>query len=123
MFRRKADRLDVISEDQLRSSAGLVRMRLSADTDITGERKQTSCNTDERTRTIHEKIEVKIENKGKQAADVVVREFLWRWPMWKIDPAEETVRGARGGTQTQEYRLTVPAGGKKSVSYTVVYQW
>jgi hypothetical protein len=123
MFKRKGDRLEVISEDQLRSSAGIARINLAPDNDVTGERHAVSCNTDERTRTIHEKIEVKVENKGKQPVEIVVREFLWRWPMWKIDPAEESTRGARGGAQTQEYRLSVPAGGKKSVTYSVVYTW
>ena len=123
MFKRKSDRLEVLSEDQLRSSAGIARIRLAPDNEITGERHAVSCNSDERTRTIHEKIEVRIENKSKQAVEVVVREFLWRWPMWRIEAAEESVRGVRGGPQTQEYRLTVPAGGKKSVSYTAVYTW
>jgi hypothetical protein len=123
MFKRKSDRLEVVSEDQLRSTAGIARIRLAPDNDVSGERRAVSCNTDERTRTIHEKIEVKVENKGKQPIEIVVREFLWRWPMWRIDSSEESTRGVRGGAQTQEYRLAVPAGGKKSVTYTVVYQW
>jgi hypothetical protein len=123
MFKRKADRLEVVSEDQLRSAAGLARIRLAPDSEIIGERHATSCTYDERARTIHEKVEVKLENKGKQAVDVVVREFQWRWPMWRIDPADETVKGARTGAQTQEYRLNLPAGTKKSVSYSVLYTW
>jgi hypothetical protein len=72
---------------------------------------------------VHEKIEVKLENKSKQAVDVVVREFLWRWPVWHIEPADETVKGLRAGPQTQEYRVSLPAGGRKSVAYSVVYSW
>ncbi|MDB4959407.1 MAG: hypothetical protein JWO36_6976 [Myxococcales bacterium] len=123
LFRRKNDRVEVVSEDQLRSTAGIARIHLAPDNDVTGERHAVSCNADERTRTIHEKIEVKVENKSKQPIEVVVREFLWRWPMWRIDGADESVRGVRGGAQTQEYRLALPAGGKKSVTYTVVYTW
>ena len=123
LFKRKGDRLEVVSEDALRTSAGIARIRLSPDGDITGERRATSCTNDERTHTIHEKIELKLVNKGKQTVDVVAREFLWRWPMWHIDPADETPRGTRAGAQTQEYKITVPAGAKKSISYTVTYQW
>jgi len=77
---------------------------------------------DEHAHVIKEKIEVKLENKGKQAVDVVAREFLWRWPMFKIE-SDESPRGTRAGAQTQEYRLSLPAGGKKSIAYTVVYSW
>jgi len=121
MFKRKGERLEVVSEDQLRSSAGVARIRLAPNSDITGERHAVQCTYDERARTIHEKVEVKLENKSKQPIDVVVREFLWRWPMWHID--EEPVKGARAGAQTQEYRVAVPAGGKKSLTYSVAYSW
>jgi hypothetical protein len=123
LFRRKGDRLEIVSEDPLHASPGLARMNLTPDVDITGERRALACTTDERTRTIHEKIEVKVENKGKQAADVVVREYLWRWPVWRIDPTDESPRGVHSGPQAQEYRVNVPAGGKKTVTYSVVYTW
>jgi hypothetical protein len=123
MFERKADRLELVTEDQLHASASGARIRLAADSDIIGERHAVSCTYDERARSIHEKLEVKVENKGKQPAEVVVREFLWRWPVWRIDPADETVRGARAGTQTQEYRVSLPPGGKKTIAYSVVYTW
>ena len=123
MFKRKADRLELVSEDQLHASSAGARIRLAPDSEIVGERHATACNYDERARSLHEKIEIKIENKGKQTADIVVREFLWRWPVWRIDPADETVRGTRGGPQTQEYRVTLPPGGKKTLAYGVVYTW
>lgn len=123
LFKRKGERLDLVSEEPLRTTPGLARIRIAADTDIVGERHATSCNADERSHTVHEKVEVKLDNKSKQAADVVVREFLWRYPMWRIDPSDESPKGTRAGAQTQEYRVTVPAGGTKSVTYSVVYTW
>lgn len=125
VFKRSAkvpDRLEVLSEDQLRAAGGVARVKLANHTELVGERK-TTCNLDERAHTITEKVELKVENKGKQPVDAVVREFMWRYPVWKIDPADETVKGTRGGPQTQEYRVNVPAAGKKSITYTVVYQW
>lgn len=123
LFRRHGERLEVLSEDELHAAAGVARMRLANDADISGERRQVSCTSDEHTRTIHEKIEVTVENKGKQPIDVVVREFLWRWPAWRIDPSDESIKGTRAGAQTQEYRLALPASGRKSVTYSVVYTW
>ncbi len=125
MFKRAAkspDRLDVLGEDQLRAGAGVARVRLAKHNELVGERK-TTCTIDERARTLTEKVEVKLENKSKQRVDAVVREFMWRYPVWRIEPADETIKGTRGGAQTREYRLAVPAGGKKSLTYTVVYQW
>ena len=97
-------------------------MRLATHTELTGERK-TTCTVDERARTMTEKVDLKVENKGKQAVDAVVREYMWRYSVWRVDPADESVKGQPGGPQAKEYRVNVPAGGKKSITYTVVYQW
>lgn len=118
---KAGERLEVLAEDALRTSNGSARIRLASSTDVTGERKTTSCNLDERARTMTEKIEIKVENKGKAAAEVVVREYLWRYPIWRIDASDESVKGVKAGAQTQEYRVNVPAGGKKTITYTVQY--
>jgi hypothetical protein len=119
---RTSDRLEVLGEEQLRASTGSARVRLAAHTELVGERK-SACSVDERARTLTEKVELKLDNKGKRPIDAVAREVLWRYPVWRIDPADESTKGTRGGPQVQEYRVSVPAGGKKSLSYTVVYQW
>ncbi len=123
VFKRSkgSDRLEVLAEDQLRTSAGVARIRLAAHSDLTGERRTSGCVIDERARTLTEKIEVKLENKGKHAVDVVVREYLWRFPVWRIDPADESTQGLRAAPQAQEYRVSIPAGSKKSLTYSVQY--
>jgi len=121
LFRRRGARLEVVSEDQLRSAAGFARIRLAPDADITGERHAVTCNADERAHTIHEKIEVKIENKGAQPTEVVVREFMWRTPVWRLE--NEDRKGIRAASQTQEYRVRVAAKSSQTVTYTAVYSW
>ncbi|MBL9015807.1 MAG: hypothetical protein JNL83_16600 [Myxococcales bacterium] len=121
LFRKKGERLEVVSEEALRSSAGLARMRVAANSEIVGERKAIACAYDERAHTVTEKIEVKVENKSRQPAEVVIREFVWRWPVWKLD--SEDTKSARAGAQTLEYRATVPPGGRKTVTYAVTYTW
>lgn len=121
LFRRKGDRLEVLSEDILRSMTGVARIKLAADADVTGERKAVTCTVDERAHTIVEKIEVRVENKGKVAADVVIREFAWRWPVWKIE--SEDKKSVRAAPQTLEYRVKVPSKGSQTVTYTLVYTW
>ncbi len=122
LFERAGTRLDVLSEDQLHSTPGIARIRLASDSEIVGERRATSCNYDERNRTIHEKIELSLENRGKQRTTVIAREFMWRWPMWHLDP-DESPKGVHAGPQTQEYRIELAPGGKQLVTYTVVYAW
>jgi hypothetical protein len=121
LFQRRGGRLDVLTEDPLRASAGVARIRVSPDSGITGERRAVSCSHDEPARTIHETVEVKIDNKTKQPADVIIREFLWRWPVWHLEAEDR--KGVRAGPQIQEYRLRVPAGGRQAVTYTAAYTW
>ena len=121
MFRHRADRLEVVSEEPLRSSAGLARVRVAPHTEVVGERKALACTYDERTHTVTEKLEVKVENKSKREAQIVIREFAWRWPVWRLDG--EDAKSTRAGSQTLEDRATVPPSGKKTVTYSLVYTW
>ncbi len=121
LFRRHGARLEVVSEDQLRTATGLARIRLAPDSAIAGERRAVTCNVDERAHTVHEKVEVKLENKGSQPTDVVVREYMWRWPVWRLDAEDH--KGVRVAPQTHEYRVRVPGKASQVVTYTVVYAW
>jgi hypothetical protein len=121
LFRRTGGRLEVLNEDRLASLPGLARIKLAADSQLTGERRAVTCNADERAHTLSETIEVRVENKGNQAAEVVIREFAWRWPVWKIE--SEDKKSVRVGAQTLEYRVKVPAKGSQTVTYTLLYTW
>src|SRR4029079_9474396 len=61
LFQRRAGRLEVLTEDPPRGRAGLARIRIAADSDVTGERRAVTCNYDEQGHTIHETVEVKVE--------------------------------------------------------------
>jgi hypothetical protein len=115
------NRLDVVSEEPLGTSAGVARIRVAPDADLTGERRTMSCSADEQLHTLRETIAIALENHGTKAADVVVRESLWRWPVWHIETKDH--KGVRAGRQLQEYRVRVPGGGRQAVTYTAVYAW
>ena len=119
MFRRRPDRLELVSEERLKSSPGVARIRLTGTSEISGERRAVTCNLDEHAHVVTEKIEVKVENRGKAPAEVVVREFAWRWPVWKLE--SEDARSVRAGPHTLEYRLAVPPNGKRTVTYSLAY--
>jgi hypothetical protein len=121
LFHRRAGRIELVTEDPLRASAGIARIRIAPAGDIIGERRAVTCTYDEHAHTIHEAIEVRLENKARQPVDLIVREFLWRWPVWHLEAEDH--KGVRAGPQLQEYRVHVPASGKQVVSYTAVYTW
>ena len=121
MFRRRADRLELLGEDQLREASGPIRIKLAHAPEITGERRAVTCNVDEKARTLQEKLEVKVDNKSRQAADVVIRELLWRKPGWKLEAEDR--KGITVAPQIHEYRVRIPAQGSQTVSYTVLYAW
>jgi hypothetical protein len=118
---KPGNRLEVLAEDQLRTVNGIARIRLAATSDVIGERRTSNCQLDERARTLSENVEIKVQNLGKQPVEAVVREYMWRYPTWRIDASDENVKGVRAGPQTQEYRVNLPVGGKKTITYTVQY--
>jgi hypothetical protein len=123
LLRKTGDKLEVGGEDVLRVNAATstARIRLAAAPDVTSEQRQLDCRFDDHARQLHERMEVKVENHGKQAADAIVRVFMYRWPSWKMEAEDE--KGTRAGAQVQEYKLRVPAGGSKTLTYAVVYSW
>lgn len=123
VFKKKGDGLELLGEDQLKVNAetGQARLRLGSDENVTGSRTQRECKYDERTRSLREKFEVVVENKGKDSVEVVMREYMYRWVNWKMDG--EDIPGTKAATQTQEYRVKLSGNSKKTFTYTVVYSW
>jgi hypothetical protein len=65
------------------------------------------------------KIEVVLTNRGTQAAEAFVREGIERYDdnEWKI--VESTNPSERLGANTVQFKVSVPAGGKTTIVYTV----
>ncbi len=124
VFRRAASGgLTIVGEDSLRVNAttGGLRVRAGVAPEITGERRQLDCRVDPGGRSLRERVELKIENKGKVAVDVIAREYMYRWSNWRMDQEDE--KGQRAGGSAQEWRVRLPSGGSKTLTYTVVYAW
>ena len=123
VLRRTGGETVLARDEQLRidRGSGTIRINLGDADQIRGEPKQDECEPDPTGRALRESITVSVENQGKTAADVVVRAYLFRWRNWKLE--SESQPGTRTDSQAMEYRLKVPAGGSKSVTYSVVYSW
>lgn len=65
------------------------------------------------------KIEVVISNRGALAAEAFVRESIERYDdnQWNI--TDSNVTGERLGANTMQFKVTVAAGGKSTIAYTV----
>ena len=114
---------EFIGEDQIDHTPKDEQIRLNIGNafDIVGERKQTNFKR-LGDRVLEESYEITLRNHKDEAVEVRVVERLFRWSEWEIvrsSPADYTKLDA----QTIEFRVRVPAGGERKVTYTVRYEF
>lgn len=90
--------------------------------DLIGERIRTDFKVDYNAHWLDESFEIKVRNhKEKDTVEFRVVEHLYRWINWEIvqksDDFEKT------DAQTIEFRVQVPPGGEKVITYKVHYTW
>jgi hypothetical protein len=120
VFRKRQNEVELVGEDLLVAVGRSVRLKVGSTEQISGERRQLDCHPDDHARTMREKIELTLKNNGDTPIDVIVREQMQRWPNWTLETESE--KGTRVG-HAQEWRVTVPRGGQKSITYAVLYSW
>jgi hypothetical protein len=115
--------LEFIGEDLIEHTprGETLRLTLGKSFDVVGERKQTAFAYDEKARRIVESFEVELRNGKKVAVDLTVREYLYRWSDWKIAEASQDYR--KQDAQTIDFAVSVPPEGKRTLRYSVTYQW
>jgi hypothetical protein len=99
-----------------------VRVYVGDAFDLVGERRQTDYQIDTVRKTLDETFEIKLRNR-KEAGTVEIRvvEHLYRWSTWEI--TEKSDAFTKKNSQTIEFRVPVPAGGEKTITYKVHYTW
>jgi hypothetical protein len=90
--------------------------------DLVGERIRTDYKIDTRAQWLDEAFEIKLRNR-KETGTVEVRvvEHLYRWINWEIVEKSDTF--LKTDSQTIEFRIQVPAGEERTVTYKVHYTW
>ena len=68
-----------------------------------------------------ESFEIRLRNHKRDAVAVLCEEELYRWVNWKIEPASHPFE--KLSTQKVRFRVDVPAGEEKILTYTVKYDW
>ncbi len=90
--------------------------------DLVGERQRTEYEIDTNRNWLDESFEIKVRNRKEEGTvDIRVVEHLYRWINWEIE--EKSDDFVKTDSQTVEFRVQVPAGEEKIVTYKVHYTW
>lgn len=115
--------LEFIGEDLIdhTSKNETVLIKLGQAFDVVGERTQTDFRVNSGRKTITESIRIQIRNHKDVAQKVIIKENLYRWTNWDIIKKSDDYK--KIDSRTIHFNITVPANGKKTVTYTVRYTW
>jgi hypothetical protein len=90
--------------------------------DLVGERRRTDYQIDTMRNWLDEAFEIKLRNRKESGAvEIRVVEHLYRWITWQIP--EKSDPFTKTDSQTIEFRIQIPAGQEKVVTYKVHYTW
>lgn len=103
--------------------SGTLRLAIGTVPDLVGRRRVTELTRDEAGRRLVEELRIEIENRRATAADVLVREHLYRGLNWAIAYFNQAGALRKEGPQEIHVRLHVPARSKRAIVYRVVYTW
>ncbi len=98
-----------------------LRVKLGNSFDIVGERKQVDFKLDAAAKFLDETFEIEVRNRKQSAAEVVVREYFYRWSQWTL--TQSSNKGEKRDAQTMDFKLAIPADGTATLRYTVRYRW
>ncbi|HMB95802.1 MAG TPA: DUF4139 domain-containing protein, partial [Tepidisphaeraceae bacterium] len=115
--------LEFIGEDVIQHTPKdeQVMIKLGSAFDIVGERKQTDFQANYDQHVITESIEIKLRNHKTEPVKVIVKENLFRWTNWEITQTSDKFE--KQDSRTIHFPIEVPAGGEKTITYTVKYTW
>jgi len=90
--------------------------------DMVGERRRVDYKIDISQQWLHEAFEIKVRNRKEDGSvEVRVVEHLYRWLSWEI--VEKSDSFVKTESQTVEFRVNIPAGQEKVITYKVHYTW
>jgi len=98
-----------------------IQIKLGSAFDVVGERRQVDYRVDTNAKWIEEDIEVKVRNQKDVAANVIVKENLYRWSNWTIKAKSNEFE--KIDARTVHFPLKIAKGAEAVVRYTVRYTW
>jgi hypothetical protein len=112
-----------IGEGRINDTAkgGDATITLGTAFDLHAERTRTKFSVDKAGHTMNEAFRVVVSNAGDSLRTVTVREHPNRWHEWTL--ASSSIKPSQQTTDTLEFKVDVPAGGKTTLDYAVHYRW
>jgi hypothetical protein len=123
-YRRDSDgRLEFTGENNIDHTPADETLRIYTGNafDLTGERRRTNFNIDQRQSMIDESYEIRVKNHKTTAAQVTVVEHLFRAATWTISPS--SLEYKKVSSNQIEIPVTIPPGGEQVITYSVHYTW
>ncbi len=102
-----------------------VRLPLGRAFDLTAERTRTAFRRPD-AHNLEEGYRITLRSAKKEPVQVHVTERMFRWHEWRITAEMvdgKPARHAKPDAEHAEWRITVPAGGRATLEYTVHYAW
>ncbi|MGA2221391.1 MAG: DUF4139 domain-containing protein [Verrucomicrobiia bacterium] len=115
--------LEFIGEDQIDHTPKdeTVRLHIGDAFDIVGERKRTDFHVDTASHVMIESFEIRVRNHKTEAAEVLVKEPLYRWNNWEI--TQTSHKWTKYDASTIHFPVQVDKDGEQVITYTVRYTW
>lgn len=112
-----------IGEDRFDDTprGGDVKATLGAAFDLRASRKRTGFSVDKSGHSMDEAFRISLSNASDVNRVVTVREHPNRWRQWTL--ASSSIQPSNRETDTLEFEVTVPAGGKATLDYALHYTW
>ncbi len=96
-----------------------IRLYIGDAFDVVGERTRTDYKKE--FRTIRETYEISLRNHKEEEVTVNIVEKVWRYSNWQKANASE--KWEKKDASTIEFKVKIPKGGEKKITYTVKYWW
>lgn len=120
-----ADRtLEFIGEDVIEHTARdeMVQVKLGSAFDVVGERRSIDFRLDTTAKWMEEDVEVRVRNqKPDEAADVIVKETMYRWSAWSV--LRKSHEFTKEDSRTLHFPVRLAPKAEAVVRYTVRYTW
>lgn len=115
--------LEFIGEDSIDHTPKdeKVLIKIGKSFDVVGERRQTNYTLDAAAKKITESFEIILRNHKDHDQPVMIKESLYRWLNWKV--TQKSDEYIKIDSRTVHFEVSVPANGKKTVTYTAEYSW
>lgn len=123
VYRKDGLQLEFVGEDSIQHTPRneSVRLNLGNAFDLTGDRKRTDFSVDQSRRSMEERFEIKLNNRGKKPVEIRVIEHLVRAANWTVVLKSHEFR--KLDSNTIEFSVPVLPEQETVVSYSVQYTW